>query len=413
MSETTSTSPAPRDLLSLMSAALPEMISELERAAPGTLDRPGLPPRAEQIADLIVGDVVRLVRLGTRAELTEAAAVMSEAIVSDAADLLEATAPEALRHLDAAAITLAAAVSPSSNGGEVAVLRSWNGLARDILTKVATKADGAIGRAELRKKFGVSQSHLSHVLADLESAGLIDRVRHGKHVTVHLGSTAYLQHVQEQIDRQGDDERRRIERMIRTVLEAAIAGHEVPEEDLAGDAADTLAKLAESVKAFRRDASGADLSIESVAIEGTLAVVSVRVTGVLTTGRAALRRVNTEVTWQVKLQEDRIVDVGPLAECDEWLGPELSGHRPDPADALAGDEFATVRMTVDQHGETLFRAASFASPFYEFASPHHGHLAPRGTTDKETIVSLLESETLIKLIDGIERDTDNTALSQR
>ncbi len=193
-----------RDLLSLTKAPIAELIEALKQErTEATLadgDEGGgasLPPRSLQIAELLAAETVRLIRLGTRAELTEARLDLARAVASKETAELGDEQPKVRRLLTGSAVALSFATAPSSAAGELAVLRSWNGMAAEVVALVDQAPEKYLRRAELRELLDIDESHLSHLLADLESANLIARRRSGREVTVHLGRTGRSRHVAE------------------------------------------------------------------------------------------------------------------------------------------------------------------------------------------------------------------------
>jgi len=194
-----------RDLLTLArTASLPELIAAIDDRQ--TLEeKPGaLPPRANQIARLILSRAIELIRLGTQSELAEASIELVRASANLNAKGFADRFPEAHRLLTGASVTLRSATSPASSGGEMATLRGWNGNALRAVKIVGEAPAEEISRAALREQLGVSQSYISHLLAALEAAGLVVRVRDGKAVTVHRGPIARSDHVRALLDSHGD-----------------------------------------------------------------------------------------------------------------------------------------------------------------------------------------------------------------
>jgi hypothetical protein len=190
--------PAP-DLFSLALAPMSARVSALEQAW-ALPEEPGpLPPLSVQIAGLIIAETVRLIRLGNRSELAEGALELAQLVARAEAETIVNSHPESHRLASGAAVVLGAASAPSSGGGEMVVLRSWNGKAREVVELLSRAHDKALARTELRSALGdPTESHLSHLLADLEASGLAVRIREGKTVTVHLGPTGRSEQVQEQ-----------------------------------------------------------------------------------------------------------------------------------------------------------------------------------------------------------------------
>lgn len=188
------------DLFSLALAPMSARVSALKQAW-ALPEEPGpLPTRSVQIAGLVVAETVRLIRLGDRSELAEGALELARLIARAEIEAIASVYPESHRLASGAAVVLGAASAPSSGGGEMAVLRSWNGKAREAVELLSQAHDKALARTELRSALGdPTESHLSHLLADLESSGLAVRIREGRTVTVHLGPTGRSEQVQDQL----------------------------------------------------------------------------------------------------------------------------------------------------------------------------------------------------------------------
>jgi hypothetical protein len=189
---------APPDLFSLAEASMAELAAALEDDETFAGDEHGAPSRARQIGELIVAEAVRLIRLGTRTELSGAAVELAKTLAGPKAEELEERHPEAHMLASAASITLGAATSPSSGGSELTVLRAWGGKALEAVSAISQTDRDEMPRAQLRACLGdLDESHMSHFLADLEASGLIVRIREGRTVTVRLGSAAQSRQVRE------------------------------------------------------------------------------------------------------------------------------------------------------------------------------------------------------------------------
>jgi hypothetical protein len=186
-----------RDMLSLAKAGLPELLAVLEEDATFVEDTPKIPRRSKRVARRILAESIRLIRLGTRKEVAEAALELAESLTLPAITRFEEPYPNVYRLINSAADALAAATPPSSGGSELTVLRSWKGRARKALAIVNQATDQAVARADLRAQLNLSEDYLSHMLADMEAAGLVVRVKSGKVVTVHLGLVGRSSHVQD------------------------------------------------------------------------------------------------------------------------------------------------------------------------------------------------------------------------
>src|SRR4051794_8239801 len=131
MSENERTAIPTPDLFSLALAPMSARVSTLEQAWTVPEDPGPLPSHTVQIAGLIVAETVRLIRLGSRSELADGALELTQLVARAEADTVASAYPESYRLASGAAVVLGAASAPSSGGGEMAVLRSWNGKARE------------------------------------------------------------------------------------------------------------------------------------------------------------------------------------------------------------------------------------------------------------------------------------------
>lgn len=189
------------DLLGLALAPMSERVAAL-RIEWRRDEEPGpLPSRAVQVAGLVVGETVRLIRLGDRSEVTGAARELSKLVAQHTPDAADRH-PESYRLVAGASVVLGAAGSPSSRGAELTVLNSWSGKALEAVELLNRAHGRALARSELRTKLGdLTESHLTHLLRDLESAGLALRIKEGRMVTVHLGPVGKSKHVQERLSK--------------------------------------------------------------------------------------------------------------------------------------------------------------------------------------------------------------------
>jgi DNA-binding MarR family transcriptional regulator len=194
-----------RPNLNLTTLASTSMAELLDLLAQSVRSDDAMEPRPDQLAEYVLAETVRLIRLGTRPELADASAILSRLLTARVAEELTATHPAAHTLLNSAADVLAAAASPASRGGEFAVLRSYSGKALEALWHVARAEHRAVARTQLLALMEIEESYMSHILADLETAGLIERIRGGRNVTVHLGPRGYTTEVQQYLQAQAPE----------------------------------------------------------------------------------------------------------------------------------------------------------------------------------------------------------------
>jgi DNA-binding transcriptional ArsR family regulator len=195
----------PPNLTALASASMAELVGEIVKSVSrGPAGSPD--PDPDQLAEYVLSETVRLIRLGTRPEIADAAVAVSRVLITKVAARLSAEYPQSHAALSSASALLSVASSPASRGGELTVLRSYNGNALSALWHVDRAKRRAIPRARLLGMLRVEESYLSHLLADLEAAGLIERIRDGRVVTVHLGPRGYTPSVQRLLQATPPDE---------------------------------------------------------------------------------------------------------------------------------------------------------------------------------------------------------------
>jgi DNA-binding transcriptional ArsR family regulator len=311
----------PRDLLSLMSASILELLAELHASGEQESDEI-VPSRAKQIGDLVVAEAIRLIRLGTRVEVADAAVAVSRAVLGTAAS----QHAEVKRLLFVASTALTTASAASSNGGELSVLRSWNGKALEAVRLISMVPGQALARATLRAKLGVAESYLSHLLSDLEAAGLADRIHAGRSVTVHLGPTARMEHVQRLLHStppEPDHVRQRAEseqqgQLVREAIQSAIDGRE-PEGNLSIEALKTLRTLGRRIAELRQINDALHIALGEVLTGVGTASVRMHVSGTIRLVEAPIEAVNEDIVWIASMEDGQISRISPWSSALGWL----------------------------------------------------------------------------------------------
>lgn len=182
----------PPDLFALRTAPLARLLEALDELAAHAAGERGRQAIAV-VADLALDESVRLIRRASRGEVVDAGEALARWCSGPRGRAVEAADPGSHAIVAGLMFVLAAAAAPDGKGGDVLVLRSWNGKAREAVELVAAAPDHTLARAELRRRLDVSESYLSHLLADLEAAGLVERigVPGGRGVDVHLGGKGF------------------------------------------------------------------------------------------------------------------------------------------------------------------------------------------------------------------------------
>jgi len=362
--------PPPRDLLALSKASMGELLAALEDEETLADEGGVVSPMALQVARLIAAEAVRLIRLGTRAELADASLEIAETLTGPKAKAL-ADHRDAHRLVSGASVTLGAATPPSSKGGEMAVLRSWNGNARKAVEYLNSLPDQAVRRADLRELLDVDESYLSHLLADLEAAGLIVRTRRGRSVTVHLGPNARTDHVQELLPADPPpppQTARARKQLVRDAFEAALDYWLAHGRD--GDVdedIETWPQLRWQIAEIQRELHDLDATVEEALADDNLVVCRIRVSG--TRGRGPRgKREDRQLVWTARIED------GSIASVEPWTAPEpaRAPSQPEPEpDAIRGEmverDAASVYYTyfrdeLDFTGEVLGQLAGHIVP---------------------------------------------------
>lgn len=176
--------PALEDPTLLVDARTAEVIDLLSAVAQ--------PPIQKEVVglanDVLVDRSIRLLRTGSRQQLAAEASALYGFLESTEAAQLRATAPVVAAQWQILAELVAAAARKSDEHALEAVFAGLEGLG-ERLVELLVASGGSSSRARLRERLGLSESHLSHLLRDLEEADVIVRYRPngGKEVYVALG----------------------------------------------------------------------------------------------------------------------------------------------------------------------------------------------------------------------------------
>lgn len=314
-----------KDLLSLTKASIPELIDALRDERTPSAEEGGLPSRSLQIAELIAAETVRLVRLGNRAELTEARLELARVVAQEETALLAKRQPKVHRLLIGSSTALAFATAPSSSGGELTVLRSWNGMAAEVVALVDDAPEKALRRAELREQLGVDESHLSHLLADLEAANLITRRRKGREVIVHLGRAGRSRHVGEFLRGVGggseSTDSEVLQKLVRDAFRRVIerAGQPAVEPECPA-----LQPLEREAAELNRELTLMHHEVSSV--EKGWITCRINVWGTHAEGDETGRLDDRYLFWAAQVENGNIVNAKSLAPTDRWFQAIQPGH---------------------------------------------------------------------------------------
>lgn len=187
------TSPIPKDLTGRQQAPFESIAGYLD-----VLAEKGDSQDERALTGLLQSRTLRLLRQGSREEIDEEALHLSRFLDSENGKALRRKRPELYGNWCALDDLLAEAGRRRDAAAVDSILQSYGGKARKLLEFLAERGAGrevegeqqvAVPRSEVKKHLELSESHLSHLLRDLEEADLVFRYRvpKGRDVTVELG----------------------------------------------------------------------------------------------------------------------------------------------------------------------------------------------------------------------------------
>lgn len=158
-----------------------EVVPHIEAAA-RTADLPAL----ENLTCALLDRVLRVLRDGSRREILDEALVVSSGLSGEPGKLLRKRYPEVYASWTTLDDLLAEAGRRHDRAAVPGILKSTQGLGLRVL-EILAKEGGAAPRSRIRETLDLTESHLSHLLYNLEEADLVVRFRQGKEVHVELG----------------------------------------------------------------------------------------------------------------------------------------------------------------------------------------------------------------------------------
>jgi DNA-binding MarR family transcriptional regulator len=336
------------DLLGLASASMREMVEQLVAWTDVQTSR-SVPRATHQLAILIRSEAIRLIRLGTPRESSDAATALSRVVIGHRARHLEETDPEALRIVSASFSVLGAAVAPSSTGAELNVLRSWNGLAQRVVELLHDQPPHEMERAELRERLGIDdQSHLSHILRDLEASGLVVRTRtRGRNVTVHLGPVAREPRVRDLLvaGKQIDSElASRIKEAFAHIADSTRLGDPASEAETVARELGLEAPLRE-IHRFRERVQGVRVQVEDLVASNDAIVACLRFRGVRWGDFERPVPVDVRQVWLVCARDERVSPALRSPTIDELLRWGPTAPEPESVTWRSYEATVTDRVT--------------------------------------------------------------------
>lgn len=173
----------PSDLSGLGDAPPEEVASLLERAAAHPV-----PEELEALTSLLLDRTLQALRQGSRQEILQEAKALNGVLAGSEGEALEQVQPRFHGAWAALGELLSEAARRSDRAAVDSILLGTKGHGRKLLEELARNG-APMSRAKLRERLSLGESHLSHLLRDLEEADLVVRYRPegGKEVVVELG----------------------------------------------------------------------------------------------------------------------------------------------------------------------------------------------------------------------------------
>ena len=155
------------------------------------LERLGDEPQEQALSAvtaLLMNRTLRLLRQGSRQEILDETLMLSRFLALPAGKRLEERHGRTFSGWTALGELLAGAARSTSRAAVPSILKSTQGRGQEILEMLAGES-GPVPRSTIKKRLGLAEAQLSHLLRDLEEADLIIRYRPqgGKVVLVELG----------------------------------------------------------------------------------------------------------------------------------------------------------------------------------------------------------------------------------
>ncbi len=173
---------SPQPLSAHINASFVELRPVLEQTRPAASDR----PMAEAVGGLILHRTLKLLRDSSRDDILTEGIALDGFLTSPAGDQFRTTHPDLYFAWQGVSALLGEAARRSDRAAIESILRSHDGHGRAVLELLAERAE-PVRRAEVRERLQLSESHMSHVLRDLEEADLIERRPSGREVALALG----------------------------------------------------------------------------------------------------------------------------------------------------------------------------------------------------------------------------------
>lgn len=172
----------PQPLSAYINASFVELRPVLEQTTPGARDR----PMAEAVGGLILHRALKLLRDSSRDDILAEGIALDGFLASPAGDQFKTAHADLYFAWQGLSALLGEAARRSDRAAIESILRSHEGHGRAVLELLAERAE-PVRRAEVRERLQLSESHMSHVLRDLEEADLIRRRAAGREVALALG----------------------------------------------------------------------------------------------------------------------------------------------------------------------------------------------------------------------------------
>lgn len=162
-------------------STLPEILADFAAPNPS-------PKETSLLGWLLVHRGLHLLRVESREQIETEYVAISKFLDSRTAAVVREAQPEAFGAWTFLSDLLGEAAKRSDSAAVNSILLDHQGHGKRVL-EVLAEAGQAVSRSALRTALNISESHLSHLLRELEEADLICRYRSGREISIELGST--------------------------------------------------------------------------------------------------------------------------------------------------------------------------------------------------------------------------------
>ena len=175
----------PLDLSGYLQSSLGDLVQLIDNGTISARSRRHL----TQFTTLLSDRVLMLLRTASRSQIIEESASFSSVFSHPLFENIRSEAPHVAGAWETLSDLLHEAGRKSDSAAIDSILTSYAGMPRQILEMLAGRNGEELSRSEVRQRLGISESYLSHILREMDEAGLVQRDRtKRKDVVIRLGA---------------------------------------------------------------------------------------------------------------------------------------------------------------------------------------------------------------------------------